>query len=325
MTTLAILDLGSNSVRMMVNRINTDGSYEVLDRRQEMVRMSAGMGDKKTLQPDAIDRTLDALKNFKKIYQSFGDDVVVQAVATAAIRQARNQADFLKKFRDVMGFDLRVISGEEEAEFDYIGVVNSLPINDALILDTGGASTEMILVKSGKMRQRVSLPIGAVNLTESYLEKDVVSAQSFFNALRAVQAYLSDVAWVPEARHFPIIAIGGSNRTLAKISRKRANQGDLPVHGYHMDRGQLQDLYTELLGKNKDDRIAVRGLAKERGDIIIGGLLPLMTLLEKIDSAQVIFSQSGIREGVLFSAIEAETKHHVRTPEANQLTVDSDD
>lgn len=324
MPTLAILDLGSNSVRMMVNRINADGSYEVLDRRQEMVRMSAGMGDEKVIQPDAIDRTMVALAEFKEIYTTFDEQVHVRAVATAAVRQASNQAEFLDRFKETMGFDLTVISGDQEAVYDFKGVMNSLPVNDALILDTGGASTEMILVKSGKMVQRISVPIGAVNITEAHLEKDLVSAKSLFNALTATNKYFHDIAWLANVVNLPIIAIGGSNRTLAKIMRHRRNQLDLPVHGYQMTKDEVDDIFAELLGDTKAERIEIRGLSKARGDIIIGGVLPIVTLLTIIDSNKVIFSQSGIREGVLFATIEELTNQHVLNPEARQLTVDAD-
>lgn len=324
MPTLAILDLGSNSVRMMVNRINADGSYEVLDRRQEMVRMSAGMGDEKVIQPDAIDRTMVALAEFKEIYATFDEQVHVRAVATAAVRQASNQAEFLARFKETMGFDLTVISGDQEAVYDFKGVMNSLPVNDELILDTGGASTEMILVKSGKMVQRISVPIGAVNITEAHLEKDLVSAKSLFNALTATNKYFHDIAWLANAVNLPIIAIGGSNRTLAKIMRHRRNQLDLPVHGYQMTKDEVDDIFAELLGDNKAERIEIRGLSKARGDIIIGGVLPIVTLLTIIDSNKVIFSQSGIREGVLFATIEELTNQHVLNPEARQLTIDAD-
>jgi len=324
MTVLALIDLGSNSVRLMVNRIHDDGTYEVLDRRQETVRLSAGMGDQKILQPDAIERTLEALKGFKKICDSIDEQVTIRAVATAAVRQAKNQDEFLKRFEEVMALPLEIITGAQEATFDFIGVANSLSTENALILDTGGASTEIVLMLQNKLIQRISLPVGSVNITEGYLEKDIVSAKSLFNATLLLQDLFHDLPWLNQAKHLPVIAIGGSNRTLAKISRRRGNKLDLPIHGYHMSRQEVSDTFAELLGKNKAERIDVRGVAKTRGDIIIGGLLPLVLILEKIDSSQVIFSQSGIREGLLFSAIEEHTNAPVIMPEADQLTIDQD-
>ncbi len=141
MTVIAVIDLGSNSVRMTISRYHQDGHYEVLNRLQEMVRLSEGMGENKVLQPEAIKRTMNALKNFKETLDKY-PKAKIRAVATAAVRQATNQMAFLTEFEETMGFTLQVLTGEQEAHYDYVGIVNTLNINDALILDNDGTSTE---------------------------------------------------------------------------------------------------------------------------------------------------------------------------------------
>lgn len=323
MTKLAVIDLGSNSVRMTISQYEKSGKYEVLGRFQEMVRLSAGMGKKRVLQADAIDRTIQAVKNFKKEIDQY-DKITVRAVATAAVRQASNQKEFLSKFQVALDQPLEVIPGVQEAHYDYLGIVETLPVENALILDTGGASAEMVMVRDKKEIHAVSLPVGSVNLTETYLEKDKVTAVSFFKAMTALQRLFADVPWLLEVRNFPIVAIGGSNRTMAKISRRQQEVVGLSIHGYHLPAMEANQIFEQVLSKNAKERADIPGLAKERADIIVGGMLPLIKLFQYIDSDQVIFSQSGLREGILFEEIQKITGHEVQDPKVDDDLVDTE-
>lgn len=324
MAIIAIIDLGSNSVRMTVSEYHQDGSYRVLARRQEMVRLSKKMGTHKILQPEAIARTMKALKSFKTTLKDYPKAQVV-AVATAAVRQASNQAEFLSCFKEELEMDLRVLTGEEEAYYDYVGIVNTLQVPNALILDTGGASAELVLVRQNQAAHVISLPVGAVSISEAYLEKDMVSAAGLFQASLALRQLFNDVSWLADAKRLPIIALGGSNRTLAKISRRQGQDIDLPIHGYHLSSQDAAKIYHSILSKGLEARKQVPGLAKERADIIVGGLLPLIELSLRLVSQQVIFSQSGLREGILFETIQQQTGHQVVSPEPAAMTVDVDE
>ncbi|MFT8324251.1 Ppx/GppA family phosphatase [Oenococcus sicerae] len=317
MTKFAIIDLGSNSVRMTISQYQENGGYEVLGRFQEMVRLSAGMGKKRILQEDAINRTIQAIKNFKKEISKY-DQITVRAVATAAVRQASNQKYFLDKFETALDQPLEVITGLQEAHYDYMGIIETLPIENALILDTGGASSELIMVRDKREIHGISLPVGSVNLTESYLEKDQVTAVSLFSAITALQRLFRDVSWLLEVRNFPIIAIGGSNRTLAKISRREKEIVGLPIHGYHLSSDEANQIFQQVLASNLKERGDLPGLAKARADIIVGGMLPLIKLCQYVDADQVIFSQSGLREGILFEEIQKVTGHEVLDPRVDE-------
>ena len=131
---------------------------------KEFVRLSENMGEKKILQPAAIERTMKALHSFKDIYKKL-DNVRIKAVATAAVRQASNQKAFLKQVKSEIGINLEVISGTQEAYYDYIGVTETLPITNAILIDTGGASIEIVLVQNGKVTNLISIPIGSVTIS----------------------------------------------------------------------------------------------------------------------------------------------------------------
>lgn len=324
MKKFAVIDLGSNSARMTVSEIHPDGSYVVLERMQEMVRLSQDMGPDKVLQKPEIARTLEALEKFQGALAQY-DDITVRAVATAAVRQASNQADFLAIVKKKTDLELEVLTGEEEAHYDYLGVTNTLKAKNVVILDTGGASSELILVQNKQALHEVSLPIGAVNLTEMYLEKDKISAKSLFTAFTAVDELFNSISWLHDANELPMIVLGGSNRTLGKMSRRKNKVQDTPLHGYRISNTEAFELYEDVLGKDLEERKKIPGLAKERGDIIVGGLTPLMLLLRYLDSDRVTFSQAGIREGILFEHIQTTTGESVVEPEPAAMTVDAED
>ena len=142
MKNLVIVDLGSNSVRMAINSITDEGTFREIRRVKEDSRISEGMGRERLLRPQAINRTIEALHRFKAIYEEY-PRIEVRGITTAAVRMARNQKDFLKRVQRETGIKLEVLSGDDEAYYDYLGVINSLEVKDCLVLDTGGASCEL--------------------------------------------------------------------------------------------------------------------------------------------------------------------------------------
>lgn len=222
MKNLAVIDLGSNSVRMTISRISDDGTYETVAQEKEYVRLSENMGVEKILQPEAIERTIGALKNFKTIYSKL-DHLNIVAVATAAVRQATNQKQFLKRVKNDIGINLNVISGTREAYYDYVGVSETLPATNAVIIDTGGASAEIVLVQNGKVSNLISIPIGSVTLSSKFDLADDIAATEVFKAMIFVNKIFQSVWWLRNGLNLPIIGLGGSNRTLAKINRRFNN------------------------------------------------------------------------------------------------------
>jgi len=167
MKRIAIIDLGSNSVRMNIMHINKDGSYYLLDQVKQMVRLSQGMGPEKMLRPEPIRRTFETLYLFRKLIEAFNVEEV-HGVATAAVRQAVNQKEFLRNLERHAGFRFEVISGEDEAYYDFLGVMNTIDAPDCLVVDIGGASTELVWVEKRSIRGSISLPFGSVTLSERF-------------------------------------------------------------------------------------------------------------------------------------------------------------
>jgi exopolyphosphatase/guanosine-5'-triphosphate,3'-diphosphate pyrophosphatase len=307
MAHFAVFDLGSNSARMSAWRIE-DGEPTPVLKMKEMVRLSEGMGEERILKEDAMVRTINALAKFKQALAEF-DDVTVKAYATAATRQARNQKLFLKRVKEEVGIEIEVIPGTKEAELDYMGVINTLPVQNALIMDTGGASTELILVQNRKMQNLISIPFGSVNLSERYLHHDPVTASELFNLMAAVNRTFNGIWWLRKAQNLPLIALGGSNRTLAKIERRKEKFRDFEaVHGFRMYTPEMNKIFSEILDANLEQRKAIPGLSKDRADIIVGGLIPVVTMMRYLDSDRLEFSQNGLREGALYEHLQGVQK-----------------
>lgn len=308
MSNLAIIDLGSNSCRLRITKIYTNGKTELVRYEKEYVRLSENMGAKKVLQEEPIERTIATLLRFKKICEVF-DDVRLIAVATAAVRQAVNQAEFLARVKQEVGIHFTVISGEREAYLDYVGVSRTLKMENGLIIDTGGASMEMILVDQGQAEELVSLPIGSVILSQNYHLNDQIKAADLYDAAIKVDEMLSTQRWLNRARHTQVVALGGSNRALAKMYRWKLAVDSTkvqPVHGLTMQTKEANQLMYELLETDREGRANIRGINSSRADVIVGGLLPLMALLRQLNMREVRFSNNGLREGLLFEYLDHE-------------------
>lgn len=309
-TNLVVIDLGSNSVRMQISQIDDYGGYTVMGYFREYVRLSENMGKEMTLKEEPMNRTIQALKDFKTRYTQY-DNVVVKAVATAAVRGAKNQAEFLKRVKDEVGLDLQVISGSTEAYLDYIGVVNTLPVRNGIIMDCGGASTELIWIQNGACKERVSIPVGSVVLSQNYNLADTISASDLYSAMNAAGQKISTVRWLGQVHNLPLIALGGSNRTIAKIHRREVTDevDELPdIHGMHLPPHYIFNLVGKLIAMNKDERMKIPGLAKNRADVIVGGLIPISLVLRNLQISEVIFSNCGLRDGILFEYLRQSRK-----------------
>ncbi|GAJ26077.1 exopolyphosphatase [Liquorilactobacillus sucicola DSM 21376 = JCM 15457] len=306
MENFVVIDLGSNSIRMTISQINDKKEVKVTHQLKEMVRLSENMGSKKILQKEPIERTLKALSTFKDTYSKL-KNVKITALATAAVRQARNQADFLKLVKKRIGIEFNVISGEREAYLDFLGVTRTLPIEDnCIIMDTGGASTELILVKNKEVSDLISLPLGSVTVSQEFSLNNEIAASDLFKAMTFVEKKITDINWLFDAHKAQLVVLGGSNRTLAKIARRKQNKDKLPcLHGYRLTSEEAFEIFADLVDLNQAKREKIPGLAKARADVIIGGLIPISLILRTLHIPEILFSNNGLREGALLDYIDS--------------------
>lgn len=288
----SIIDLGSNSVRMNIYGIGEAEDYIQMDQAKEKVRLSEGMGRELTIKEGPLERLFATLELFSQLNRVYEVEESY-ALATAAVRSAMNQAEILERIKSQTGFEFQVISGEEEAELDYLGVVNTMDLDNALLVDLGGASTEIILVQDRKMKQTLSLPVGSVNLSENY---DTDRA-----ARIKLRHELNKVHWLEQARGYEIIGLGGSIRTLAKVNRARQRWPLFSIHNYAMPASDVADV-LELIRRLPQSRLArTPGISSSRADILKRGLAPFIELFHRIEPPQLRISTSGLREGFFYT------------------------
>ena len=221
----------------------------------------------------------------------------VIAVATEAMRIARNGAALCELIRQTTDIPIQIISGDEEAYFDYLAVHNSLEAQDYLMIDTGGGSCELVLVRGGEAKQLTSLHIGSVILSERFTDHGDMSPAALFRLYNFVHARLAEVGFLGEARDLPIVALGGNHRALFRLWMNTAGL-DEPLHGYAFSRDNLYQVYADLLDADLGRRQIMLGKNRERADIITAGVTPLVLLARVLNSKTITVSEFGLREGV---------------------------
>jgi exopolyphosphatase/guanosine-5'-triphosphate,3'-diphosphate pyrophosphatase len=300
--TIAVIDLGSNTTRLNVYTVKSGKPPELIAESKRKVRLSEDMGDGKVLiNPAATIRAMDAMDEFSQILKRYPEATVL-AVATEAMRRARNGETLAALLTETTGIPIRIITGDEEAQYDYLAVRNTLEIDDALIIDTGGGSCELILMRDKVCQEKTSLQLGSVVLSEKFTDKGDLTAAAIFRLFNHVHARLSQIGWLSDARGLPVVALGGNHRAVGKVWKNNQDD-DAPLHGYQISRENLNSLYIDLLDADTNRRAVMLGKNKDRADIISAGLAPLIQTLRMLDSKTIVFCETGLREGVLFDRL----------------------
>jgi len=284
---------------MIVMHIFPNGSYKMVDQLKEMVRLSEGMGIDNKLKPLAIERTVHVLKLYKRVLDIHNVDVTY-AIATAAVRNAVNKDAFLKRVQKEAFLNFDVISGKQEAYYDYLGVVNTLNIDDCILLDTGGGSSEIVHIVNRKPVNRISIPYGAVNLFERFCKQGDWNNDKINDLQNFLQKEFSKIEWLIGIKELPIIGLGGSIRAIAKMYKRKEQINIEGLHNIEISANEVNELFERLSKTSIDERRRMNGVGKDRADIIISGTLPLKILMEITKSKKLIVSGNGLREGVFY-------------------------
>lgn len=297
----AVADLGSNSFRLVVFTDVPGSWWKRTDELYDAVRIGAGMRGSGALQPDAIDRALHTLEHYahfcRATHLGAGD---VHAVATSAVRDAANRAEFLAAAEGITGLSITVLSREEEARFGYLAAVNSTTLADGAVLDLGGGSMQLVGVRGRQAEHLASWPLGAVRMTERFLA-DGEPRKKQLKALRShVRAELASAPWL-DACGDRLVGIGGTVRNLAAAAQYAAGLPSLGVQGFVLERDALDGLIERFLSLTPAERGAVPGIKPERGDLILAGAIVIQAALEAGGFDALEATEAGLREGVFFA------------------------
>jgi exopolyphosphatase/guanosine-5'-triphosphate,3'-diphosphate pyrophosphatase len=296
---IGIIDLGSNTTRLIIMAYEPGCCFHMTDEVREIVRLAEGVGDHGTIQPAAMYRAVEALKMFHALCRATGVQRII-ATGTSALRDAPNKDEFLQQLKDETDLDLRVLSDEEEAYYGYLGVVNSMPIDNGFVIDIGGGSTEITEVDARQFRHWVSQPVGIVRLTERYVNSDPISNKEFRALNNAVTKTFEKLDWFHAASGRTLVGIGGTVRNLARIDQKRRKYPLERLHGYKLSLETLENIVAMLRKKTVSERANVSGLNSDRADVIIAGAVILLQLMKQGGFEEIQIGGQGLREGLFY-------------------------
>jgi len=314
---LAAIDIGTNSIHLVVVRFKDNKRFEILAQEKEVVRLGSGSKDMKVLKDDAMDRAIETLKRFKQIADI--SKAEVKAVATSAVREALNQGAFLQRAKKEAGIQVEVISGFEEARLIYLGVLQTLPILEKkiLLVDIGGGSTEFMLGRGGEVLEANSLKLGALRLTDSFFKADPLDFKAVSRCREFVRAFLNPMARTVLRKGYEI-AVGSSGTILNLAQIVQVNRGDPPsrlLSNFAFTREELAEVVKALIKADTlKKRQKVDGLDPERADIILAGAIILEQVFEEMHIESMTVSDFALREGVILDTLQqskADTYSHL--------------
>ena len=298
MPTLAAVDIGSNSVRLKISRLSGRRLREIHEDRQ-VTRLGDGVFCTGFLTPEAIAETVKVLRRFHRAVQQNGADSV-RVVATSALRDARNSRAFLEWVRSTTGWQVEIISGLEEARLIHLGLVSNLRVNSSTVLmaDLGGGSCELTISSLGHIRDTVSLPLGAVRLTNEFLQHDLPRKSELQRLRGFVEREIGRIAdRIARSRPKAVIATSGTAAALAAV-----------CHGLYRTKGsraaavsrtQMRRIAKMLARLPLEQRIKLPGVGPRRAEIVIAGAVVYAELLERCQLAGFRYSPLGLRDGLL--------------------------
>lgn len=301
MEKIAIIDLGSNTARLVIVEILGDGHFIVTDQIKESVRLGKDMERDGFLKPQRIAETLKTLKMFRRLCDAYGIEKII-AVATAAVRRAKNQRSFLDEVATTCGIKLRVLTAEEEATYVYKGVINTMDIPKGIIFEIGGGSTKIVQYNRKNLLNHVTLPFGAVTLTELFQndglspEEQVLKIEEFFTE------QLKQIDWIKELDpDVQVIGVGGSVRSLCKLSKMMTKCPLNTVHNYKIGYEEFEKIYDTIKVLDLDKKKRIRGISSGRADILPSALAAINAFMKYVKAPELTISGCGLREGIMFN------------------------
>ncbi len=295
------IDIGTLTCRLLIADLAPGQPLQEVRSERRILRLGEGVDQTKRLSPAAMDRVVHCLQEWRNLITSNRVDAIV-VVATSAVRDAVNRSEFLERVKRESGFDVEVISGEEEARRTLLGIRSGLPVEvtDILALDIGGGSTEFILDQSGQRPIIRSIDIGVVRLCERLLRHDPPTDEEVRQARTWVSRETkAAVAEMGDHRQAAFIGTAGTITSLAAIAQKLPIYEPARIHNYRLKFETIRELEQTLLSRSKAERVGLPGLESNREEVIAAGAIIIRTIMETLGHQSVLVSDLGLREGVL--------------------------
>jgi len=301
---VAAVDIGTNSVRLLVADVDGNGTVQTLERCMHITRLGQGVDATRRLAPDAIARTLTVLAEYRTVIEQLGA-TRVRAAATSAARDATNRDDFFVAGRAALGAELELIPGEEEAALSFAGATHDITEpGPYLVIDIGGGSTEFV-VGTTEPTGLVSVDVGCVRITEQFLHSDPPAPEELSQAVSVVRDHLADVK-----REIPgiadvatVIGLAGTVTSVAAIELGLPAYDPERIHHFRLGREAVEDVFRTLATEPAAERRHNPGLEPERVDVIVGGTVVLASVMRAFEIKEMLVSEADILDGLVLSLI----------------------
>jgi exopolyphosphatase/guanosine-5'-triphosphate,3'-diphosphate pyrophosphatase len=321
MTTVAGVDIGSNTLRLLIVHVEEGERFVILDAARQMTRLGEGMGHEALLRPTAIDRSVQVLQEFQdRIARR--RPALVTVVATSAVREAANRGEFLQRVRTEAGLSVEVLSGREEARQTLLGAWWGLRhagfdgSSSCLLCDIGGGSTEYVLGRDNAVDGWASTPLGVVRLTEQFLHHDPPVIEEIERLRMYVTRILEQAALQigPLPHGCRVAGTAGTVTTLGALFKQLTRYDPTLVNGARLPAATVDDWVARLIGMTADERRALPLMEGGRADLIVAGGIVLQSSLRHWGLDGLLVSDWGLKEGIILEAVRRQRSSELLRP-----------
>lgn len=314
----SVLDLGSNSVKLSHYAMDTHNTFKLYSKNSVRLKLFEGLTDDGIMRTEYIDRTVDILKLFKEKIDFEGIHHIV-AVATSAIRDAKNRNEIINRIHDETGFDFKILSDADEAQYSYAGAIRMLHIPSVLFFDLGGGSLEVVVAKDYKIKSANSFQLGALRLTQKFSNNSEYKQVDFDSMKKHISKTLLEPKDIgirdtdtflkgDDASHgnstFAVVGVGGALRSITKYVQAKKEYPLSKTHNYELTVGDLEDMWKKISDLSPEKIAKISTISTDRADTIRAAVLVILQFLKKMGSEKIIVSAHGLREGALALSLQ---------------------
>lgn len=302
---LAAIDIGTNSIRCIVVEVDQQGRFMVLDDEKATVRLGENLSKSGMISTAAAKRAVEAIRIIRKLIEGF-HVIEVEAVATSAVRSASNGPELIATLSCELGREIRIISGEEEAELAAISSLHNFEMKDKrhAVIDVGGGSVEIVIAQGSHIEEYYSLDLGTVVMTERFLAGDPARKIDYQKFQRYIKSVLKKKFSGEKIAVQTFVGSGGTITSLGAMVMNMRGQDYSSVHGYEVLRSEVVHLLAMMMRKDLKARKSVPGLNPDRADIILAGLGLVDELMEFFSANMLVVNERGIREGLIIRCMK---------------------
>lgn len=300
----SVIDLGSNSVKMVNFNVDSQNSYKPYHQESIRVKLAEGLVSG-NIQENYVDKTVEILKLFRNIVDFEKVDYEI-AVATSAVRDAKNKLEFVEKIHKETGINFKILSEYEEALYSFAGALRSLNIPSTIFFDIGGGSLEIVSSKNFRIQNVISLPLGSLRLTQQFSQNSELTQKQISKIREYAQEILPSrkTLGMVDENDVVLVGVGGTLRALAKYNQEKINYPLKKLHNFRLSFESLEEICNELLKKDLEQISKIDSIGRGRSDTIKAGAIVITELMRKLDFTSLVVSAQGLREGTLALSLQ---------------------